>query len=85
MENEENQFPSGPQQMANFAGSFFNHAMNGFSYVDKKTFEERMDHCRGCEFYVAKQDRCSKCGCNCTKKASWSTTSCPVGKWKKET
>ena len=38
-----------------------------------------------CEFYRAcsalNEDRCSKCGCFVTMKASWAAEECPIQKW----
>ena len=80
MENEE-KFPNIPEQAINFAGSLFNHALTGFGNVDEETFKKRMNECFSCQFYASGVDKCSKCGCKCRKKASWSSTKCPIGKW----
>ena len=65
----------------NFAGSLFKHALTGFGKTDPETYEKRLNECSSCEFYMADIDRCSKCGCPCTSKASWKSSMCPVGKW----
>jgi hypothetical protein len=75
------ELPSTAQQVKNFAGSFFKHMLTGFGKVDQKTFNERLTKCVDCEFYMANIGRCSQCGCPCATKASWKSSSCPVGKW----
>ena len=42
---------------------------------------ERMDICRKCEFYIAKEEKCKKCGCYMMAKTKLATAKCPVGKW----
>ena len=78
---KENQLPSMGEQVKNFAGSFFKHMLTGFGKVDEPTYNDRLDKCVNCEFFMANIGRCSKCGCPCATKASWKSSSCPVGKW----
>jgi hypothetical protein len=37
--------------------------------------------CAECEFMIASENRCSKCGCNLEAKAAMRSQSCPLGKW----
>jgi hypothetical protein len=41
----------------------------------------RLAVCAGCEFFIAAENRCSKCGCKLDAKAAMRTQSCPLGKW----
>jgi len=78
---EELKLPSMAKQAKNFAGSFFKHALSGFGKVDENTYNDRLNECVNCEFYMANIGKCSKCGCPCVTKASWQSSRCPVGKW----
>ena len=78
---EELKLPSAAQQVKNFAGSLLNHALTGFGKADEQTFNDRLNVCVDCEFYIADIGRCSQCGCPCATKASWKSSKCPVGKW----
>ncbi len=78
---KELELPSAAQQATNFAGSFLRHALSGFGKADEQTFNDRLNTCVDCEFYMPDIARCSKCGCPCTTKASWKSSRCPVGKW----
>jgi hypothetical protein len=78
---KELQLPTMAQQAKNFAGSWFKHALSGFGKVDEDTYGNRLSECVNCEFYMENIGRCSKCGCPCASKASWKSSSCPVGKW----
>jgi len=78
---ERPQLPSMATQAKNFAGSLFKHALTGFGKVDETTYNERLNTCVDCEFYIPDMARCSKCGCPCATKASWKSSKCPVNKW----
>jgi hypothetical protein len=41
----------------------------------------RLAVCAGCEFFIAMENRCSRCGCNLVAKAAMRSQRCPVGKW----
>lgn len=43
--------------------------------------KERLQICKGCEFFNVRKQRCGKCGCKLKLKAGWLSESCPVGKW----
>jgi len=38
--------------------------------------------CNGCEFFIHKDNRCSKCGCHMTAKTTIKSAKCPLDKWK---
>lgn len=42
---------------------------------------KRLDLCSACEFLIAEQSRCSKCGCFMNVKTRLQASKCPVGKW----
>ncbi|QDP62276.1 MAG: hypothetical protein GOVbin2066_43 [Prokaryotic dsDNA virus sp.] len=48
--------------------------------VDKKTEEERWNHCKGCTF-LTKNNRCTKCGCFMKVKVKFNKAKCPIGIW----
>lgn len=83
-EKKDKKFPSIGKQIINFASAVTRHAMDGFGHVDDETFNQRMNECLNCPEYNQRFDRCYKCGCRCQIKASWPTSECPIGKWKKE-
>jgi hypothetical protein len=82
-EGEEKQFPSIGKQLVNFTSAAIRHTMSGFGEVEDETYNQRMNECLNCEHYNRRMDRCYKCGCKCQTKASWPTSECPIGKWKK--
>ena len=83
MSDEEKKFPSLGKQFMNFASALTRHAISGFGEVDDDTFNQRMNECLNCEHYNRQMDRCYQCGCMCQKKASWPSSECPLGKWKR--
>jgi uncharacterized paraquat-inducible protein A len=42
---------------------------------------QRLDVCKGCEFFNHAQERCGKCGCFMAVKTYLKAEKCPVGKW----
>ena len=54
--------------------------MNSY-IVNKKTYKERLDICRGCEHYFKYTGNCKKCGCFMRIKASISIMECPEQYW----
>jgi hypothetical protein len=42
---------------------------------------ERLEICRGCEWYKAKSNQCKKCGCFMKLKTTLAEARCPIGKW----
>lgn len=49
--------------------------------VDNLTANERIEICRGCEFFIKPTTQCKKCGCIMTAKVKLPNASCPIGKW----
>jgi len=50
-------------------------------FVDKKTYNERLDVCRTCEHLFKSTMTCKKCGCFMRIKASIGIMSCPMKYW----
>ena len=43
--------------------------------------EERMNICKKCEHYSARQIRCKQCGCWLVQKVKFTSSTCPIEKW----
>lgn len=78
---EEPKLPSIVQQATNLAKSTAVHIATGAGKVSQEEFDRRLSICGNCEFLVAEKNRCGKCGCFLQNKASWETSSCPIGRW----
>lgn len=79
------QYPSAMQMARNLGNSVINNAMSvvaGNSLrIDDSTAQNRLNTCKGCEFFNHVQERCGKCGCNMAVKTYLRAEKCPVGKW----
>lgn len=49
--------------------------------VIEEIYNQRMDMCQKCEFFIKDSKRCSQCGCFMEAKSRFKNTYCPVGKW----
>jgi hypothetical protein len=49
--------------------------------VTEKTKLERLEICKGCEFFIGLTSQCTKCGCFMTAKAALPNAECPLHKW----
>lgn len=49
--------------------------------VNADTAEERLEVCKGCEFFIKVTTQCKKCGCIMAAKTKLPNASCPIGKW----
>ncbi|SVD72124.1 uncharacterized protein METZ01_LOCUS424978, partial [marine metagenome] len=57
-------------------------ALSGMEVVaGAELVEKRTRICRGCPWFVAKGQRCAKCGCVVPLKAYFKEEQCPIGKW----
>ena len=56
-----------------------------FKTVSQDIRRERLSTCQPCEYFNASANTCKKCGCYMPAKASFAQSSCPAGKWNKET
>jgi hypothetical protein len=50
--------------------------------VTATTAEERLEICKGCEFFIKTTGQCKKCGCLMQAKTKLPNAECPIGKWK---
>ena len=73
------------EMVSGLASSTIKWAKNGFELADKKTFNARLETCKGCEFWdesgFVNTGRCKKCGCSTQAKLRMATEECPIGKW----
>ncbi len=49
--------------------------------VSYSTFEERLAHCKDCEYFNETKIKCTECGCNLLEKANEMIEQCPIDKW----
>jgi ribosomal protein L32 len=56
-------------------------ALSGEAAVDDATKAARLTTCEACEFFIAADRRCQKCGCWMELKTSFRTATCPENKW----
>ena len=49
--------------------------------LNENEANQRLNICRGCEFFNHAQERCGKCGCFMAVKTYLKAEKCPVGKW----
>lgn len=83
---KDEQFPSIDKQINNLSKFIFeisNDVLDGNInvFVDDDTKKERMEICRKCEFFSARQERCKKCGCWLDYKTKFTASTCPIDKW----
>jgi len=53
-------------------------------FVDKETYEKRVEICKSCDFIVLRKLFCGRCFCPVTNKSAIKTESCPIGRWNSE-
>lgn len=75
------QLPSKIKMAKNLISATKEHAKTGFAKAGNELQAERLEICKGCEFYIPDQDRCGKCGCPLKSKSAWKSSKCPIGKW----
>lgn len=76
--------PALTQQGIGLLGSVAGEAramLAGREAVSADAKARRLAICERCEFWMAAQRRCAKCGCYMDTKAEWRAARCPVGKW----
>lgn len=74
------------QQARNLTWALLRWGRSGFRTRSEADIEKILEICKGCQFYNAVKQRCSKCGCNCNNnnlvnKIALASESCPEGKW----
>ena len=75
--------------ISDMALSFFSSAKDfissGFQRTPLVKLQERLDICKGCEFWDAEAfagtGRCKQCGCSTQAKLRMASSFCPAGKW----
>ena len=50
-------------------------------FVSSTIQDDRMNICRGCEYYSKSNNRCRQCGCWLIHKVKFQTSTCPISKW----
>jgi hypothetical protein len=75
------QLPSKMKMAKNLAIASKDHVKDSFAQAQEELQAERLEICKGCEFYIPEQDRCGKCGCFLKSKSAWKSSKCPIGKW----
>ena len=55
--------------------------INGSPRSPEDVKAERLEICKTCEFFRARFNQCSKCGCFMNIKTTLKKATCPVGKW----
>ena len=60
-------------------------AIAGEPPVNAGTKSARLAACEACEFFIAADRRCQKCGCWMEVKVGFRTATCPEGKWPVDT
>lgn len=84
--SEEQQYPPLGDQVKNLAQFSFNVVRSAFNHdeslmVSEEVRTKRMEICKSCEYYDAKQVRCRQCGCYLETKVRFAIDSCPLSKW----
>lgn len=67
------------EKINNFAGALVKHVASGFKKTSDEQFEQRINICKSCQFYVDRE--CKKCGCIAAIKARWFSQNCPIDLW----
>lgn len=72
-------------QIKSFGRSMTKWAVSGFQKTSNKVYNQRLEICKGCEFWDKEAfmhtGRCLKCGCSTKAKLRLKTEKCPIGKW----
>jgi len=79
------QYPSAKRMVGNLAQSMTQWVKNGFKLTPEDKLQERLEICKGCEFWdkeaLGGTGRCKKCGCSTQAKLRLSHEKCPIDKW----
>lgn len=76
------QLPSKVQMAKNFLVAMKDAIKTKWHTVSDEEQQRRHSMCKnGCEFYIAKTDQCSKCGCYTSFKTALTAWHCPIDKW----
>lgn len=68
----------------NFSKDLAKYVAAGAPNVSEKDYEDRLDACSKCVYFIEDRVRCGKCGCLIEHKAKWKTAICPdiPSRWK---
>lgn len=85
-ENEKNEkYPTKSVMAKNFVQSMEQWVKNGFKLTPEDKLQERLEICKGCEFWdkeaLGGTGRCKKCGCSTQAKLRLAHEKCPIDKW----
>lgn len=73
------------KQIKSFGRSMAKWAISGFKKTSDKVYNQRLEICKGCEFWDKEAflgtGRCLECGCSTKAKLRLKTEKCPIGKW----
>ena len=50
-------------------------------YVPSQVYDERLEICKNCEFFLQKSTLCKQCKCFMRIKCAMTHAFCPMGKW----
>lgn len=79
------EYPTAKRMAGNFAQSMTQWVKNGFKLTPAEKLQERLDICKGCEFWdkeaLKGTGRCRKCGCSTQAKLRLAHEKCPIDKW----
>lgn len=76
--------PSVPTQIVTFINGVAaecNAVIEGNPSITPEQKATRLAICEICEFFIAAERRCSRCGCNMDIKSGFRSVQCPEGKW----
>lgn len=85
-QEQEQEYPSLPEQASNLAKFSFNVVRAALTsddalVVSEEIRDQRMNVCKSCEYYDSRQVRCRHCGCFLETKIRFAIDSCPLQKW----
>lgn len=71
------------EKIANFGKAVVQHVVAGAPKVTEEQLRDRLAICQDCEYHEPDRDRCRRCGCGLSLKASWADQACPLDppKW----
>ena len=72
------------KMMRSFTKDLSKYVMAGAPNCSTEDYKDRLLTCDACPHLLRHLMRCGKCGCLVEHKAKWRTTTCPMGKWKKQ-
>ena len=74
-------------KVTNFGRAVTKDVITGMKRCTEEEMDQRVEICKGCEFYNEAGQECLKCGCPMNRKriyrnkVYWKSGKCPIGKW----